>query len=62
MVAIKDLEMPESCSKCPLFHFYLDINGAIHFICKYGDVDICVDFKNRRNILCPLIEVESEEK
>lgn len=60
MVAIKDMEMPKCCSKCPLFHFYLDTNGTIHFICKYGNIEICDDFKNKRNDFCPLIEIESE--
>ena len=61
MVAIKDMEMPKCCSKCPLFHYYLDTNGAIHFICKYGNIEMFSDFKNKRNNFCPLIEVESEE-
>lgn len=60
MVAIKDMKMPKCCSKCPLFHFYLDINGTIHFICKYGNIEMCGDFKNKRNDFCPLIVIESE--
>lgn len=60
MVAIKDMEMPKCCSKCPLFHFYLDINGTIHFICKYGNIEMGEDFKNKRNDFCPLIVIESE--
>ena len=40
--------------------FYFDINGTIHFICKYGNIEMCKDFKNKRNDFCPLIVIESE--
>lgn len=62
MVAIKDMKMPKNCAKCRLFHFYLDTNGLIHFICKYGNMEMCGDLENKRNDFCPLIEVESEDK
>lgn len=59
MVAIKDMGMPKCCNECPLFHFYLDTNGAIHFICKIGNVEMCGDLKNKRNDSCPLIETDA---
>ena len=62
MVAIKNMEMPESCKECPLFHFYLDTNGIIHFICKCGNIELCGDLKNKRNDFCPLIEVDKERE
>lgn len=58
MVAIKDMKMPKNCEKCPLFHFYLDTNGTIHFICKCGNIEMCGDLKNKRNDFCPLIEID----
>lgn len=57
MVAIKGMEMPSCCSKCPLFHFYLDTNGTIHFICKYGNLEILM-VDEKRSDICPLIESE----
>lgn len=61
-IAIKDMEMPKCCSKCPLFHFYLDTNGIIHFICKYGNREMRGDLENKRYDLCPLVNIESEDK
>ena len=65
MVAIKGLEMPKCCKECPLFHFYFDIEGVMHFICKYRNMEMCGDLENKRNDFCPLIEVnkgsENEE-
>ena len=59
MVAIKDMEMPKCCEECPLFHFYFGLNGVtIHYICKYGNIEMCGDLKNKRNDFCPLIEIE----
>ena len=60
MVTIKDMEMPKNCAECPLFHFYLDTNGTIHYICKYGNMEMCGDLKNKRNDFCPLIEANKE--
>lgn len=63
MVAIKDMVMPKNCAECKLFHFYLDvINGTIHFICKYGNIEMCGDFEKKRNDFCPLIEVDKESE
>ena len=59
MVAIKDMEMPECCEECPLFHFYLDIHGVMHFICKYGNLEVLMD-KEKRSGICPLVNIESE--
>ena len=60
MVAI-NMEMPKNCSECKLYHFYFDINGVIHCVCKYGNMEMCGDLENKRNDCCPLIEVEGEE-
>ena len=62
MVAIKGLEMPKCCVECKLFHFYFDLNWGMHYICKYGNIEMCGDLKNKRNDLCPLIVMESEDK
>jgi hypothetical protein len=62
MVAIKDMEMPKNCAECKLFHFYLDTNGVIHFICKCGNIEMCGDLKNKRNDFCPLIETDKESE
>lgn len=47
MVAIKDMEMPKNCWKCRrivggcrLFHYYFDTDSTIHYICKYGNVEM----------------------
>lgn len=58
MVAIKDMKMPKCCKECKLFHFYIDINGLLHFICKCGNMEMCGDLENKRNSSCPLSEVE----
>ena len=61
MVAIKDMEMPKCCEVCSLFHFYFGLNGVtIHNICKYGNIEMYGDLKNKRNDFCPLIEVDKE--
>lgn len=62
MVAIKGMKMPESCKECPLFHFSLDLDGVIHCICKYRNMEMCGDLKNKRNDFCPLIEVDKESE
>ena len=63
MVAIKDMKMPKCCEECPLFHFYFGLNGVtIHHICKYRNMEMFSDLKNKRNDLCPLIEVNKEGK
>jgi hypothetical protein len=62
LVAIADLKMPKNCEVCPLYHFYFGLNGVtIHHICKYRNMEISGDFKNKRNDFCPLIEVKKEE-
>ena len=61
MVAIKDMEMPKNCAECKLFHFYIDLNSVTHFICKYGNIEMCGDLKNKRNYFCPLIEADKAE-
>lgn len=60
MAGIKDMKMPKNCMGCKLFHFYFDLDGAIHDICKYGDVEMCGDLNAKRNDICPLIEKEKE--
>lgn len=62
MVAIKDMEMPKSCTDCKLFHFYFDSDSVIHYICKYENMEICGDLKNKRNDFCPLIEENKAER
>ena len=62
MVIIKDMEMPKCCSECPLFHFFIDINGILHYICKCGNVEMLGDFENERNDFCPLIEMKEESE
>lgn len=62
MVIIKDMKMPKCCSKCPLFHYYFDVNGTIHFICKYGNMELCGDLENKRNDFCPLVEMKEENE
>jgi len=60
MVAIKDMEMPKNCAECKLFHFYIDLNGVTHFICKCENMEMCGDLKNKRHDLCPLKEAISK--
>lgn len=60
MVVIKDMEMPKCCNECPLFHYYLDTNGLIHYICKCGNKEMFSDLKDKRNDFCPLIESEDK--
>lgn len=62
MVAIKDMEMPKNCAECKLFHFYLDTNSVIHYVCKYRNMEMCGDLKNKRNDSCPLIEANKESE
>lgn len=57
MVAIKDMEIPKNCAECKLFHFYFDLSGVIHYICKCGNIEMFGDLKNKRNNICPLIEI-----
>ena len=57
MVAIKDMEMPKCCKECPLFHFYLDTNGVIHFICKYENLEVLM-VDEKRSGICPLVNIE----
>lgn len=59
MVAIKDMEMPKNCVECKLFHFYFDLDSVIHYICKYRNMEMCGDLKNKRNDFCPLIEISN---
>ena len=62
LVAIADLKMPKCCKECPLFHFYLDIDGTVHFICKYKNRELRSRyFEIERDKNCPLIEVVIEE-
>ena len=61
MVAIKDMKMPKNCAECKLFHFYFDVDGVIHYVCKCRSVEMFSDL-NKRNDLCPLIEVDKEGK
>lgn len=56
MVIIKDMEMPKNCAECRLFHFYFDLDSVIHYICKYRNMEMCGNLKNKRNDFCPLIE------
>lgn len=56
MVAIKDMEMPKNCAECELFHFYFDLDGVIHYICKFRNMEMCGDLKNKRNDFCPLMQ------
>ena len=58
MVAIKDMEMPKNCIECTLSHFYFDVNGVIHYICKYKNIEIRGNLENKRNDFCPLILIE----
>lgn len=61
MVVIKDMQMPNNCKECKLFHFYLDLDGVIHYICKFTNMEMCGDLKNKRNGFCPLMDTESED-
>lgn len=56
MIGIKDMEMPKRCAECRLFHFYLDTNGLIHYICKYGNVEVLMADEKRASD-CPLTEI-----
>lgn len=56
-----DLEMPKNCVECKLFHFYLDLDSVIHYICKYRNMEMFEDLENKRNDFCPLIEVKKAE-
>lgn len=59
MVVIKDMEMPKNCWGCKLFHYYFDTDSTIHYICKYGNIEmmgLCGDLKNKRSDFCPLME------
>ena len=58
MVAIKDMEMPKNCADCRFFHFYFDLDGAVHFICKCENVEMHGNFAIKRHDICPLIESE----
>ena len=60
MVAIKDMKMPECCSKCQLYHYYIDYNGIAHTICKYENAEILIN-DEKRNDICPLTEVLEHE-
>lgn len=57
MVAI-NMEMPKNCVECPLFHFFIDTKGIIHNFCKYGNMEMCGDLKNKRSDFCPLIKAD----
>ncbi len=61
MVAIKDMEMPKNCAECKLFHFYFDVDGVIHYVCKCGNMEMFSDL-NKRNDFCPLIVAESDKE
>ena len=62
MVAIKDMDMPNNCIECKLFHFYFDLDSVAHYICKCGNIEMCGDLKNKRNDSCPLIEIDEENE
>lgn len=62
MVAIKDMEMPRNCAECILFHFYFDLDGVMHYVCKCGNMEMCGYLENKRNDFCPLIEVDKESE
>lgn len=63
MVAIKGMEMPKNCVECKLFHFYLDyLDSVIHYVCKYGNIELYGNFKNKRNDCCPLALIETDKE
>lgn len=59
-VMIKGMEMPKSCISCKLCHFHLDLDGASHYICKYGNKEMYGDLDNKRTDFCPLVETDNE--
>lgn len=60
MVGIKGMKMPKDCAECKLFHFYFDLNGVVHCVCKCRNMEICGDL-DKRDDLCPLIEADKGE-
>lgn len=57
-IMLKDMEkMPKSCFDCPLFHFYIDIDGVLHNVCKYGNIEMYGNLTNKRHDSCKLMEV-----
>lgn len=59
MVGI-DMSIPKCCKECKLFKYYIDLNGALHFICKFDNREIFGKFEEERNEECPLIEIQKE--
>ncbi len=53
MVAIKDMEMPKGCSKCPL-HFFDPIEGLC---CQMISEHIDCKPKHDMDSRCPLVEI-----
>ena len=62
MTGIKNMEFPESCSKCKLSNYILDEDGIVHAICNFTHVDISKAYRyGGRGDDCPLINLEKED-
>lgn len=61
MVGIKDFGMPSCCENCNISEFdYLSSQGGAHWCCAITENE-CEDYGNKRNLDCPLVEIEEHK-